>query len=662
MECFVTFLARKLYKMKNFKIAILACFGLAFAKAVSQQTTTTYPQPGVDACLFKSSLIQPFSRSIHQATANYDLTYVRLELHTDPDVAAISGTVTSHFEAVGAINQITFDLASNMNVSQVTQRGIPLTYINNGNDELVIDLPATQNNAVLDSLSVTYSGNPVASGFGSFAQTTHNNAGIIWTLSEPYGAKAWWPCKQDLNDKINQTEVILHTPAGNTGVSNGLLLSETTTPTGKRYRWQHNYPIPAYLIAIAVTNYAKYTDLVGSGPTALAIDNYVYPEDLATAQASTAVTVPIMNYFETTFGPYPYRSEKYGHAQFGWGGGMEHTTISFMGGFSRGLIAHELAHHWFGNKVTCGSWQDIWLNEGFATYATGMTVAHLDGSSGFKSWRINANNRATTSTNGSVYVPAQDTLSVGRVFNGNLSYYKGSMVLHMLRKKIGAADFQQTLQNYLNDPQLSFNYAKTPDFKAIAAATSGQNLTEFFDDWIYGEGYPQHTINWSATTTGITVDYQQLPSHSSVNLFEVALPIKITGATGQEQWEVLDITNLNETFSISVPFIVASVEIDPDVDTISKNNTATLAIGDAFAKAEFQLIPNPTSDRFQINTGTSVLTDLKIYDLHGRLILDYKDQLEGRLEMVFTAPQNSGVYFITLTSEKAVVTKKLMVR
>jgi aminopeptidase N len=648
--------------MKNFKILILVCFILAFAKAASQQTTTTYPQPGVDACLLKSSLINPSSRSIHQATANYDLKYVRLELDTDPDVAIISGTVTSHFEAVGAINQITFDLASNMNVSQVTQRGVPLTYINNGNDELVIDLPATQNNSVLDSLSVTYSGNPIASGFGSFAQTTHNNAGIIWTLSEPYGAKAWWPCKQDLNDKIDQTEVIIHTPAGNTGVSNGLLLSETTTPTGKRFRWQHNYPIPAYLIAIAVTNYARYTDLVGSGPTALPIDNYVYPEDLATAQASTAVTVPIMNYFETTFGAYPYRSEKYGHAQFGWSGGMEHTTISFMGGFSRGLIAHELAHQWFGNKVTCGSWQDIWLNESFATYATGMTVEHLDGSSGFKSWRVNANNRATTSTNGSVYVPAQDTLSVGRVFNGNLSYYKGSMVLHMLRKKIGNTDFQQTLQNYLNDPQLSFNYAKTPDFKAIAAATSGQNLTEFFADWIYGEGYPQHTINWSATPTGITVDYQQLPSHSSVSLFEVGLPIKITGVTGQEQWEVLDINNLNENFSISVPFNVASVEIDPDVDTISKNNTATLGIGDAFAKAEFQLFPNPTSNRFQIITDTSVLTDLKIYDLHGRLILDYKDQLEARPEMVFTSPQNSGVYFIKLTSEKAVVTKKLMVR
>jgi hypothetical protein len=124
----------------------------------------------------------------------------------------------------------------------------------------------------------------------------------------------------------------------------------------------------------------------------------------------------------------------------------------------------------------------------------------------------------------------------------------------------------------------------------------------------------------------------------------------------------LNINNLNENFSISVPFNVATVEIDPDVATISKNNTATLGIGDAFAKAEFQLFPNPTSNTFQIITDTSVLTDLKIYDLHGRLILDYQDQLKAHPAMVFDAPQIGGIYFIKLTSEKAVVTKKLMVR
>lgn len=647
--------------MKSFNIIILLVFVIAFAKAESQQAPSIFSQQGVDACLLKSTLVQPISRTINQATANYDMKYVRLELDTDPDVSTISGTTTSHFEAVGDINQIIFDLASNMNVSQVMQRGVALNFIDNGNDELVIDLPTIQNNGVLDSLSVTYSGNPIASGFGSFAQTTHNNAGIIWTLSEPYGAKAWWPCKQDLNDKIDVTEVIITTPLGNTGVSNGLLVSETTTATGKRFKWRHIYPIPAYLIAIAVTNYVKYTDMVGSGATALHIDNYVYPEDLITAQANTAVTVPIMNFFETTFGPYPFRNEKYGHAQFGWGGGMEHTTISFMGNFSRGLIAHELAHQWFGNKVTCGSWQDIWLNESFATYLTGMTVEHLDGANSFKSWRTNANNRATTPTSGSVYVPAQDTLSVGRVFNGNLSYNKGAMVLHMLRKKIGDTDFKQTLRNYLDDTQLAFGYAKTPDFKAIAETTSGENLTEFFDDWIYGEGYPEHNINWSPTPSGISINYNQTTIHPSVNLFELELPIRIVGANGQQQWEILNVINVSDNYTFTVPFPILGIEIDPEIETISNHNATTLGNEDAFAKAEFKIYPNPTSNSFHVLAQNNNLLDLKIYDLNGRIVMDHKSAIRNQSEMIFKTPKTSGIYLIHLITAEGSQIQKLVV-
>ncbi|HPE84347.1 MAG TPA: M1 family metallopeptidase, partial [Aequorivita sp.] len=364
-----------------------------------------------------------FTPQRNMNTGNYDLKYARLELNVDPTQAFISGKVTSHFEAKENINAVTFELVNNMTVSSVTQRGTPLSFTQNNNDEVVITLPQMQNQGVLDSLSISYSGNPISSGFGSFEIDTHNGDPVMWTLSEPFGAKAWWPCKQDLIDKIDLLDVYITTPRFNpsneeyVAVSNGLELSQTINGSNKTTHYRHQHPIPAYLVAIAVTNYTVYSHTVDNNGNPFEIINYIYPEDLSYAQQRTPVTVDIINLYADLFEPYPYADEKYGHAQFGWGGGMEHTTVSFMGGLSRGLIAHELGHQWFGDKVTCGSWQDIWLNEGFATYLAGTVIEIFDSASDFRSYKQDKISSITQEPDGSVYVPAQDTISVNRVFS-----------------------------------------------------------------------------------------------------------------------------------------------------------------------------------------------------------------------------------------------------
>ncbi len=139
---------------------------------------------------------------------------------------------------------------------------------------------------------------------------------------------------------------------------------------------------------------------------------------------------------------------------------MEHTTVSFMGSFSRGLIAHELAHQWFGDKITCGSWKDIWLNEGFATFLTGLVSENLDGPEGHLDWKTSKINSITSQPDGSVYLSDADTTSVSRIFSSRLTYNKGSMVLHMLRKKLGDEVFFQGVKNYLSHPDLAYAYAK----------------------------------------------------------------------------------------------------------------------------------------------------------------------------------------------------------
>ncbi|MCH1547168.1 MAG: M1 family metallopeptidase, partial [Flavobacteriaceae bacterium] len=453
------------------------------------------------------------AQKINVNTVNYDLKYHKLDVVLDPDEAFISGTITSHFLALQDLNQLTFDLADNMQVDNVTNlsTNTSLNYTQNSNDELVIDLEQTQIEGTIDSLSVTYSGNPVSSGFGSFEQSYHNGDPIVWTLSEPYGAKGWWPCKQDLNDKIDSIDVFIKTPIYNPdneeyiSASNGLEISQTYNGNTKTTHFSHNYPIPAYLIAIAVTNYEIYSHEVSNNGSPFEIVNYVYPENFTSAQNQTDVTVDIMNFFSQKFEEYPFADEKYGHAQFGWGGGMEHTTVSFMGNFSRGLIAHELAHQWFGNKITCGSWQDIWLNEGFATYLSGLVIEHLDGDSSFKSWRQNKVNSITNQPNGSVYVPAEDTLTVGRVFSSRLSYNKGSMVLHMLRNKIGDELFFQSLQNYLINPDFAYGYAKSENFINSVEQTTKLDLTEFFNDWLFNEGYPSYLAEWGQPSSELQI-------------------------------------------------------------------------------------------------------------------------------------------------------------
>ncbi|QXP71660.1 T9SS type A sorting domain-containing protein [Polaribacter sp. R2A056_3_33] len=592
-------------------------------------------------------------------TSNYDITYHKLEFSVDPAVAAISGKVTTTFTALNNLSTVTFDLDDTMTVTSVTQNGNALSFFQNSNDELVITLQATLNQGNSTSVVIDYNGNPTSNGFGSFEVNTHGTANtpVLWTLSEPYGALGWWPCKQDLNDKIDTIDVYITAPEQYVSVSNGLEQSTTTNLGFKTTHFKHEYPIPAYLIAIAVTDYETYSHDVSHNDNNFPIVNYVYPESLTSAQNSTLVTVDIMEHFIDLFGDYPYKNEKYGHAQFGWGGGMEHTTVSFMGNFNRGLIAHELAHQWFGNKVTCGSWKDIWLNEGFATYLSGLTIEHLDGDASFKSWRNSTISSVTSSTNGAVYLTDADTTSVGRIFNSRLSYNKGAMVLHMLRKKLGDNHFFEALKNYISDPNLAYNYAKTPDLIAHLETASGLDLEEFFNDWIYNQGYPTYHLNWHKSETNtINITLNQTQSDSSVSFFEANVPVRLNGTNG----EVLDIilnNNTNgQTFTENVTFTVNSIDFDPDSHFISKNNNVTLDLeNNLFVSENISLFPNPVDDILTIETSKNItFKNVILYNTLGKEVLNSSNK------QINLSQLTEGIYFIKVFTDTGNLYKKII--
>ncbi|WP_282030291.1 M1 family aminopeptidase [Winogradskyella eximia] len=641
-------------------IRFFTCFIFLFVLQINAQDYNDTLN-AIQSAEANTALLQ-MRNSQNENTGNYDVKYHRLELNVDPSQAEISGEVTTYFEAKEAMSEITFDLADNMIVSQVLQRGNSLSYAQNSDDELVITLPLTQAQGVLDSLTVSYSGNPISSGFGSFEQTTHNGDPIIWTLSEPYGAKGWWPCKQDLIDKIEAIDVYVTTPEFNPSnesyvvASNGLEINQTVSNSEKTTHFKHQHPIPAYLVAFAVTNYEVYSHQVPNNGNPFDIVNYVYPENLASAQASTGVTVDIMNIFTNLFEEYPFADEKYGHAQFGWGGGMEHTTISFMGSFNRGLIAHELAHQWFGNKITCGSWKDIWLNEGFATYLAALAIENLDGEASFKSWRQQTVNNITSSPSGSVYLTDQDTTSVNRIFSSRLSYNKGAMALHMLRRKLDDTDFYQGMQDYLDTPALAFDYAKTQDFIDAMELTTGENLDEFFNDWIYNQGYPSYNVNWSQNGNQLQIMLSQTQSHSSVSFFEAGVPIRVIGTLGETLDLVLDHSVNDQQFFETINFTIQEVLFDPDYHLISKNNSITLSTSDFNFNSDITLYPNPTTSVIHIEKPEHIeIKDIKVYNSLGQLLLQQRWTPELDLNTLA-----SGILFVQFQTEDQIINKRII--
>lgn len=623
------------------------------------QTSDSEFERMVEAEMKSVSSIQ--NLRVNPNTLNYDVTYHELRFTVDPNVTNpyINGIVKTTFTALSDINAVTFDMATALTVSSVTMNSTSLTF-SQSNYELNINLPSTVTTGNSATVVITYAGSPPQAE-GAFTRGTHSGTPVIFTLSEPFGARDWWPCKQDLNDKIESFDMYITCPDTYIGVSNGLLQSSVTSGGFTTRHFRHNYPIPAYLISLNVTNYTTYNIQGGLGTVEspfFPINNYLYPEsNTASNRSSIDNTVPIMNVFEQKFGPYPYRNEQYGHVQFGWGGGMEHTTMSSMGAWnSRSLIAHELGHQWFGNKITCGTWKDIWLNEGLTEYSAGIVVEELDGDAAFVTWKSGKISNITSSTTGAVYLTDTEATDVNRIFSSRLSYNKGSMVTHMLRWVMGDANFFQALQNYLSDTNLAFGYAVTNDLKGHLEAVHLTSLTEFFNDWIYGQGYPTYTVNvqnWGAGQAKITVSQAQ--SNASVSFFEMPLEIRLTSAGGLTHDVVVNHTSNAQEFIVPVPFVVTGVTFDPNKHIISRNNVATLANESFDLEQTISVYPNPTTNELHIMMPTTLQLDkVEIYNTLGQLV-GQKDAIDFSV-----AELSAGLHLLKITTSEGVIHKNFI--
>ena len=563
--------------------------------------------------------------NVNPNTLNYDLQYQRMDVVLDPGINSIAGSVTSHFKPNQSMGSIYFDLSNVLTVSQVQYHGTNLSFQQLPTKEIKINFPSALPANTLDSLTIHYSGapDPVYSTV-MFGTQGGANTPAMSTLNEPYGAQDWFPTKQSLNDKIERFDFKINTPLQYSVAANGKLMSETPILNGRKLTfWRTMYPTPAYLIALGITNYVKLNDTIGNPPFPFV--NYIYPSTNADPNSMSGIewTKQIMNTFETYFGAYPFRNEKYGHMEYLNGGGMEHQTMSSMSGWSKTLIAHELAHQWFGDKVTCGAWNDIWLNEGFATF--GEHVAYeklLMSNPEFLNYLSGQVNFITGNTGGSVNVPDASLSSVGRIFDGRLSYAKGGYVLRMLKWILGDANFYQAIKDYHSRPNLAYNYVRTSDFNASLLQSTGKDFTEFFNDWIYGEGYPTYAIKWRQLGNELVFNIGQTQSHSSVSFFEMPLPIKVTGTGGQIAYLVLNNTSNNQYLSEAITFPVASVKFNYEYQILERNSTVTqdntLSVA-SVDKENFGLYPNPAKNELYLK-GITKTTDFSIHAIDGKLL------------------------------------------
>lgn len=582
--------------------------------------------------------------------ASTDVVYQQLNLEVDPAIRAIAGNVVIKVKLLKEnLTELHFDLSSALTVDSIHFNQDKI-YYQHADDRILLTLPSSLPLNSVHEVIVFYHGVPPETGFGSFMVSQHNDIPILWTLSEPYGAHDWWPCKESLSDKIDSIDILVTSPSQYLTASNGKLLSDEVSGGKRTAHWKHRYPIATYLVAIAVTNYESYSDFVDS-PDGKRIEilNYMYPEYLETAKSRSEEVKDIMEYFNTRLITYPFADEKYGHAQFGWGGGMEHQTMSFMSGLHFDLVAHEMAHQWFGDYITLASWKDIWLNEGFATYMTGLIYENLKEGFYWPIWKDQQVTRITAQPDGSVFVP--DTTDQARLFNGRLSYSKGGYLLHMLRWEMGDENFFKALKNYLTDPALAYGSAQHEDLVRHMEQAADTTFTEFFRDWYYGEGYPIYHIRQLAvlgSDGGQMLQISQTPSHPSVSFFEMHIPIRVW-ENGQSRDLRLHHNGQDQKFLISET-AVDSIQFDPDKWLIAK---AELVVStEEHPQAEQVKIIADRSNHcirvlLPVHEGNEIL---RLVDLSGKVVLLVP--LKGNDSQINVNSLQNGMYIAEVITGK----------
>ncbi len=641
------------------KIHINLCFLIIF----SAITGELYAQENSKSCSHLKRAASSLSK-IHTPSLNqqsYDVSFYDINLDLYPLQQKLDGKVRVVFKAKDELTSVELDFASAMTVDRVSSGSEAALKFSHDKNKLNVTLNQSLGEGKSDTVTIEYNGKPQSTGFGSFGFNSYGGKPMIWTLSEPYGARSWWPCKDTPTDKADSVNITVSVPLSTDTLivaSNGLLKKTEYDSDRATYYWEERYPITTYLVSLAVYPYRVFYDWYTYGKTdSMRLDYYVFPDNYNNARPNYMKTKDMISVYAAHFGEYPFIKEKYGHADFLWGGGMEHQTLSSMGGTSEGLIAHELTHQWWGDMVTCGNFHHIWLNEGFATYGEALWYEAHYGKATFQQDM----QFKKYFGGGTVYRP--DTSNVSSIFSGDLSYDKASWVLHMLRHVVGDSLFFDGTKAYRQ--KYEFKSAVTEEFRDVMAAVSGKNLDDFFQQWIYGEYFPVYDVRYFQMKDSLRLIIRQ---EQKTGYFTLPIDFKI------QCKDTVFIAVVENSGSVDTAFIplpsgdkVNSVILDPD-DWILKSATVLSAEDELTLPHGFTLYPvypNPFNARatIQFDLAFSAPVSLKVYDITGKQVDSLVDQQMQRGQYTVQwkgTDVSSGVYFIRLDAGEFRQTRKVI--
>lgn len=659
--------------MKKF-LCLLIAIAAGPAAATAQRATALSDHYESEWRTFREFVKLSQERGNADTTFNVTFYDLKAEVSIDPNNRYIRGNLLCRFTSrVDGLAGIILSLQHALQVDSIT--GHAASYSVSG-DSIRITLDRTYGRGETAQVRVWYQGVPqLAGGYkGLRYETHHSGEPVIATLSTPYLAHYWYPCKDGPEDKADSVYLDITVPDtsinGNKviAVSNGLLENVLTENGKTTYSWRHRYPIVTYYVMMAISNYTHFQQsFAGQGGESFPIDYYVFRENDSVSQAGVSDMPEVMQFYSDMFGKYPFRKEKYAMTQLGYYGAIENQTNTITNRMDLSwfdVSIHELSHMWFGDMITCADWHHAWLNEGFATYAEALWVEHKSGPAAYRAYL----NSTPGTMGGTLYL--QDDLDTFNIFQP-IVYYKGSWVLHMLRGVLGDVTFFQCLRAYASSPGFMYKNATTDDFRHLVETVSGRDLTTFFDQWVYDAYYPKYHYNYKQDSVTKVLTLHIYQAQANLNkwreVFEMPLQIRITDSTGYDTLFTVMNNQLHQEYQFqltgTVPHDAASVVIDPDKWVIRINYfkpAMPVGIPEAHGSGmTFNLYPCPTSELIYIDCPQAALpVPYDLFDRYGARVRG--GFLETPVSPVDIRDLPEGLYLVRLRDGNYPTCKKFL--